>query len=228
MNPSGIKPIPHKRVNGGMRVTLGEFDLTAQSLLAQDPLIVNNITRRWAVIGQQAAQLERDLAVHEFYTVQKIAGELDQRPGAKTPPPALARCRPKKPAIVRLANGRPAVRRRETRRRSGHEFLAGDRAILLGRCGRRQKTGLSGHQPGGLELPDSALSLALDRPHPRRPIRPEPASRRRFRKPQHDVSDRLAISQESRPRRANRRRSPGRLGPQRRVRTEIVGHGRRS
>ena len=89
MNPSGIKPIPHKRVAGGMLVTLAEFDLTAQVLLAQDPLIVNNITRRWAVIGRQAAQLEHDLAVHEFYTVQKIAGQLDHAPGAKTPPPAL-------------------------------------------------------------------------------------------------------------------------------------------
>ncbi|MGA2061884.1 MAG: hypothetical protein ABSG67_15470 [Thermoguttaceae bacterium] len=89
LNPSGIKPLPHKRVDGGMRVILGEFDLTAQTLLAQDPLIVNNITRRWAVIGPQAAQLEHDLAVHDFYTVQKIAGQLDERPGAKTPPPAL-------------------------------------------------------------------------------------------------------------------------------------------
>ncbi|MGA2799420.1 MAG: hypothetical protein ABSE63_17700, partial [Thermoguttaceae bacterium] len=49
MNPSGIKPIPHKRVDGGMLVTLAEFNLTAEALLAQDPLIVNNITRRWAV-----------------------------------------------------------------------------------------------------------------------------------------------------------------------------------
>jgi hypothetical protein len=88
MNPSGITPIPHKRAVG-MQMTLAEFDLTAQVLLAQDPLLVNNITRRWAVIGQQAAQLEHDLAVHDFYTVQKIAGELDHRPGAKIPPPAL-------------------------------------------------------------------------------------------------------------------------------------------
>ncbi len=88
MNPSGINPIPHKRVAGGMLVTLAEFNLSAQVLLAQDPLIVNDITQRWAIIGRQAAQLEHDLAVHEFYTVQKIAGELDQRPQAKTPPPA--------------------------------------------------------------------------------------------------------------------------------------------
>ncbi len=89
LNPSGIKPIPHKRVAGGTSVTLEEFNLTAEVLLAQDPLIVNNVTNRWAVIGRQAAQLEHDLAVHEFYTVQRIAGQLDQRPGAKTPPPAL-------------------------------------------------------------------------------------------------------------------------------------------
>ncbi len=38
MNPSGIKPIPHKRVAGGMLMTLAEFNLTAQVLLAQDPL----------------------------------------------------------------------------------------------------------------------------------------------------------------------------------------------
>ena len=72
-----------------MHVTLEEFNLAAQVLLAQDPLIVSDITRRWAVIGRQAAQLEHDLAVHEFYTVQKIAEQLNQRPQAKPPPPAM-------------------------------------------------------------------------------------------------------------------------------------------
>jgi hypothetical protein len=88
MNPSGITPIPHNR-RIGMLVTLADFNLTAQVLLAQDPQLVSNITQRWAIIGRQAAQLEHDLAVHKFYTVQKIAEQLDQRPGANIPPPAL-------------------------------------------------------------------------------------------------------------------------------------------
>ena len=84
-----MTPISHQRVAGGVHVTLEEFNLAAQVLLAQDPLIVNDITRRWAVIGRQAAQLEHDLAVHEFYTVQKISEQLNQRPQAKPPPPAM-------------------------------------------------------------------------------------------------------------------------------------------
>jgi hypothetical protein len=88
MNPGGVKPISHQRVTGGMLVTLAEFGLTAQVLLAQDPTVISGITRRSADIGRLAAQLERDLAVHKFYTVQRIAGQLDQRPGAKVPPPA--------------------------------------------------------------------------------------------------------------------------------------------
>jgi hypothetical protein len=89
MNPGGINPISHKRVAGGMQVTLAEFGLTAQVLLAQDPTVISGITRRSADIGRLAAQLDRDLAVHKLYTVRRIAGQLDQRPGAKVPAPAL-------------------------------------------------------------------------------------------------------------------------------------------
>jgi hypothetical protein len=87
--PGDLMPLSSNQVAGGKLVTLSEFRMTAQVVFAQDAAIISGIARRSADIGRQAAQLERDLAVHEFYTVQRIAGQLDQRPGAKIPPKTL-------------------------------------------------------------------------------------------------------------------------------------------
>lgn len=85
LSPGGVKPIGHKRVTGGMRVNLADFGLTAEVLLAQDPLVVNSIIQRSAGIARQAAQLQRDLAVHKLYAAQLIAAQLDRRVSAKAP-----------------------------------------------------------------------------------------------------------------------------------------------
>ncbi len=85
LNPAGLRPLSHKRVTGGMRITLEEFALTAQVLLAHDPLVVNGLERRWAQIGRQAAQLQRELAVRKLYTVQMIAAQLSPRATVKAP-----------------------------------------------------------------------------------------------------------------------------------------------
>jgi len=85
LNPGGLKPIGHKRVTGGMRVSLAEFGLTDQVLLSQDPLVIDSLTRRSAGIARQAAQLQRDLAVHKLYTVQTIAAQLERRTPARAP-----------------------------------------------------------------------------------------------------------------------------------------------
>lgn len=76
LTPVGVKPVRHKRVAGGMSVTLDEFGMTAQVLFAQDPLIVGAVHRRAAEVGRRAAQLQRDLAVRKLTTVQALSERL--------------------------------------------------------------------------------------------------------------------------------------------------------
>ncbi len=79
LTPNGVRPLKHQRVAGGMRVTLDEFGLTTQILLAQDPVIVDAVHRRAAQIGPRAAELQRQLAVMKLHSVQTLAGQLAPR-----------------------------------------------------------------------------------------------------------------------------------------------------
>ncbi len=79
LTPSGVQSLRHKRVAGGIRVTLDEFGLTAQVLLAHDPLIVGAVHRRAAEMGRRAAELQRHLAVRKLNTVQALAGQIAAR-----------------------------------------------------------------------------------------------------------------------------------------------------
>ncbi len=76
MVPGGLQPLRHQRVTGGMRVTLDEFGLSAAVLLAQDPLIVDSLTRRLAAMAPRAAELQRYLAVQKLVTVQHVVEQL--------------------------------------------------------------------------------------------------------------------------------------------------------
>ncbi len=76
LGPGGLRPLRHKRVTGGMRVCLEEFGLAGQVLLAQDPLVINSLTRRAAQIGQRAAELSRHLAAAKLHAVQQVVEQL--------------------------------------------------------------------------------------------------------------------------------------------------------
>ena len=65
ITPSGVQPLKHNRVTGGERVTLNEFGLTAQVLLAHDPIVITSVQRRAASMGREAAELQRQLAAHQ-------------------------------------------------------------------------------------------------------------------------------------------------------------------
>jgi hypothetical protein len=79
LTPSGVQPLRHRRVAGGLSVTLDEFGLTAQVLLAQDPLVIGAVHRRASEVGPRAAELQRHLAVRKLNTVQAIAAQLASR-----------------------------------------------------------------------------------------------------------------------------------------------------
>ncbi|HYW79399.1 MAG TPA: hypothetical protein VE890_07455, partial [Thermoguttaceae bacterium] len=76
LTPGGLRPLLHKRVTGGMRVTLEEFGLTGQVLIAQDPLVVSALTQRAVQIGPRAAELARQLAVEKSESVQNVVDQL--------------------------------------------------------------------------------------------------------------------------------------------------------
>lgn len=84
--PGGLRPLRHKRVTGGTRVTLDEFGLTALVLLTQDPLVVNSLTRRALAVGPRAAELIRQLAGDKLRVVEQTHARLS----ARTPIPQAA------------------------------------------------------------------------------------------------------------------------------------------
>jgi len=79
--PAGVQPLRRMRVAGGVSVSLDEFDLTAQVLLAHDPLIINAVHRRAAQTGLRAAELYHESATQEMAAVRAVA----LRVAARTP-----------------------------------------------------------------------------------------------------------------------------------------------
>ncbi len=93
LTPAGVRVLQHKRVAGGMCVTLDEFGLTTQILLAHDPLIINAVNRKTSETGRRAAELQRHLAVHKMNSVQAISGHIASRMPVNGPPQWLKTAR---------------------------------------------------------------------------------------------------------------------------------------
>ena len=79
LTPHGAQPLRRHRGAGGLHVTLDEFGLTTQILLADEPVIVSAVDRRAVQIGRRIAELQRNLALHRFYTIHAIADQLAAR-----------------------------------------------------------------------------------------------------------------------------------------------------
>ena len=77
-----LQPLRHRREAGGTQVKLEEFGLTSLLFLAQDPLIIEAVTRRAAANGKRTAALERYLAAQKLDTVTRVLGQI----GGRTPP----------------------------------------------------------------------------------------------------------------------------------------------
>ena len=81
--PGGLGSAKHRRITGGMQLTLDGFGLWSSVILAQDPLLVSQLGRQAAEIGPRAAQLYRDVATGRL----QVATETGRRlaPGANSP-----------------------------------------------------------------------------------------------------------------------------------------------
>ncbi len=67
-----LQPLRHHREMGGVRVTLDEFGLSALLLLAQDPLVIEAVTRRTSANGRPSAELEHQLAAEKLQAVTQV------------------------------------------------------------------------------------------------------------------------------------------------------------
>ena len=79
LTPTGAEPLRHLLGPGGLSVTLDEFGLTTQILLAHDPFIISAVHRRAEQTGPREAQLQRELAVYQLNTVQALSDRLASR-----------------------------------------------------------------------------------------------------------------------------------------------------
>jgi hypothetical protein len=75
LNPTGMRPLIHKRVAGGLSVSLGAGQAGSLVVLSQDALIIDYLSRRAAELAPRGAELERDLVQGQL----KFAQSLDQR-----------------------------------------------------------------------------------------------------------------------------------------------------
>jgi hypothetical protein len=87
LTPGGLRPLLHKRVVGGMQVTLDEFGVAGAVFLAQDPLVIDTVARQMARIGPRMAELQRSLAARKWQLVSQAQAALGQRvsPPAQVP-----------------------------------------------------------------------------------------------------------------------------------------------
>jgi hypothetical protein len=102
-----LEPLRRKRDTGGVRVTLDEFSLTGTLLFAQDPAVVDAVSRRAAANGKAVAEIERQLAGWKLETVGRGIASLGGRLSPLTDVPAA------------LADARRALEESDVRLRTG-------------------------------------------------------------------------------------------------------------
>lgn len=85
--PGGLRPARHSRVVGGTQIILDEFGLAGAVLVAQDPLVIDAVSRQVIQYGPRWAELQRHLAAAKWQQVARVQAAL----GARVPAPAQAK-----------------------------------------------------------------------------------------------------------------------------------------
>jgi len=85
LGPGELKPLKHRRVAGGMQVTLDEFGVDAMVVMAQDPALIARLSKSASAVGQRAARLSRDLAARRLHVVRDVEDNLPADPKASVP-----------------------------------------------------------------------------------------------------------------------------------------------
>jgi hypothetical protein len=98
LTPAGLRKLQHKRVAGGVSITLDDFLLTSAVLITADPVVVNSRTNRAKELAPRAAQLQRDLAAAMLAEVETVDRRLGRQPQL---PPAAAKIAEARGALQR-------------------------------------------------------------------------------------------------------------------------------
>jgi S1-C subfamily serine protease len=78
LTPAGLRPLPHRRVTGGIRVAL-EDGTPCLIVLTQDPQVISSLSRRLNKTARRAAQLQRLLAASSLEQTEQINERLSQQ-----------------------------------------------------------------------------------------------------------------------------------------------------
>ncbi|MCE9547035.1 MAG: hypothetical protein K8T25_16295 [Planctomycetia bacterium] len=79
LTPAGLRPLPHRRVTGGMSVTMRNPPPAAFVLLTQDPLVIDSLSRLATQERPRAAELTRQLAADELAMVAAVDRQMTAR-----------------------------------------------------------------------------------------------------------------------------------------------------
>ena len=80
LTPAGLLPLAHKRVTGGMQITIDNFQLSSMVLITPNPVVIDTLTRRLAQLAVRSAPLERELATETLAEIEAVERQLPRRP----------------------------------------------------------------------------------------------------------------------------------------------------
>ncbi len=69
---TGFRPLRHKRVAGGVAVTIDDFTLGTMVVVTSDPMVINTLTKRTARVAQRAVELQHELAARSLLVTEEI------------------------------------------------------------------------------------------------------------------------------------------------------------
>ena len=175
-----LQPLRHRREAGGTQVTLDEFGLSSLLFLAQDPTIIEAVSRRAAASGRQTAELERYLAAQKLDTVIRVLGQIGGRMPPQIESRAGLRHRPAELEIVRRPAGHGRLCHGLGLRAAGDDAAA---EVGTGGVGNgHERPRFAGGHPRHVVLPGLALVLGPGRSDRGHASRREPSAGRRLRK----------------------------------------------
>jgi len=94
LTPAGLQTLSHRRVPGGIRVTLERYGPVSLLAITQDGLVVNHLARPWAENRAAATKLQYELAAGQLQMVEALHSRLTgQAPAAAPVERAMAQAR---------------------------------------------------------------------------------------------------------------------------------------
>jgi hypothetical protein len=85
LTPAGLQTLSHRRVPGGIRVTLERYGPVCLLAITQDGLVVNHLARTWAENRAAATKLQYELAAGQLQMVEALHSRLTGRTPAAAP-----------------------------------------------------------------------------------------------------------------------------------------------